>query len=448
MRPPRTLALEGGGPLILHRGQTATLVLLIALACAPLAWSRFVKRDHRWPFRGPWMFRLQKELPQLSNEFNGIDFGHAHLAETLIATQEPVRVERARLQVLEFIFSSPEVTPDEPLIAPTFTRMVWELQKTFNWTHELHRSLYDLYASRVPDKDGALRRIVDDYLSKPEAITPHPLDHTGRMWSFPESRTFSRKFPKFNTQIWAYHWLQGGVYDVQMMGDPERQRQLMPAIIRHYHSYLKTPPTQWEFMPMMAESAPNFARRHPDVSAIFDNLHMLHDNVDDVLCRPDLYPTIEAKRAAILRLRDIYLHRNHNGSDRYTAYHMPGMAGGGHGGHAMSMPGPRPPTVHMVLASQTADIPAGSTMGAETMGSGTMGSGTMGTMNHGQMGHGARGGTPMNHPSPARGASTSGSSSFRGTGSSRAEKPTSRAAGAGSNIPAGPSSAAGQHGGH
>ena len=30
---------------------------------------------------------------------------------------------------------------------------------------------------------------------------------------------------------------------------------------------------------------------------------MLHDNFDDILVRPDLFPTFAAKRAAILKIR-------------------------------------------------------------------------------------------------------------------------------------------------
>ncbi|MEK7744423.1 MAG: hypothetical protein AAB578_08560, partial [Elusimicrobiota bacterium] len=35
-------------------------------------------------------------------------------------------------------------------VAPTLTRMIWEVQSTFDWAHAFHRSLYDLFASDVP----------------------------------------------------------------------------------------------------------------------------------------------------------------------------------------------------------------------------------------------------------------------------------------------------------
>lgn len=324
------------------------LVMLTGVVSADAQWTT---RDHRWAPGGPWTWALQRELPQLYREFNGIDFGHAHLAETLLRTQDPQKVEKARLEVLDFIFSSPPVPPDEEQVAPTFTRMVWEVQRAFNWAHELHRSLYDLFATdTVADKEAAYRKILEDYLEKPEAITTHPLDHHGKLWSWPESKSFSRKFPEFNTQIWAYHWLQAAAYDVQLMGDSDKQRSLMPRVIAHYHGYLRKPPVEWQMMPMMREASPEFSRRFPEAAAIFDNLHMLHDNVDDVLSRPDLYPTYRAKRDQIMKILEVYLHRNHAPDDRYRDYHAP--AGAMHGGGMM---GPRPPSVQEVLGIETGD---------------------------------------------------------------------------------------------
>lgn len=343
----------------LSRWVLACSALAAALALAAPGEAQWTARDKRWPPRGPWMWALAAELPQLYREFNGIDFGHAHLAETLLHTQDAAEVEKARLEVLDFIFSSPTVPPDEEQVGPTLVRMVWEVQKAFNWAHTLHRSLYDLFASDdVQDKQAAYRQILADYLEKPEAITSHPLDHHGRLWSFPESKTFRDKFPKFNSQIWAYHWLQAAAYDVQLMGAAARQRELFGPVIRHYHSYLEKPPLEWRHMPMMNEGAPEFARRFPEAAAIFDNLHMLHDNLDDVLCRPDLYPGWKDQREALLRILPIYLHRNHAADEPYAEYHMPARhphdvhleKREGLTGHEEHGRGPRPPSAGKVLA--------------------------------------------------------------------------------------------------
>src|SRR5262245_5026452 len=314
--------------------------------------SQWVTRDHRWQPRGSWKYAVMSALPQLYREFNGIDFGHAHLAETLLKTQNRERVEKARVEVLDFIFSAPTVPPDEEQVAPTFNRMAWEVAKTFDWTHVFHRSLYDLFASdAVKDKEAAYRALLADYLEKPEAITPHRLDHHGALWSFRESKSFRNEFRTFNTQIWAYHWFQAAVYDVQLLGDVKRQQAIMPRVIAFYHGYLRRPPVEWQFMPMMPEVAPEFAGRFPEAAAIFDNLHMLHDNFDDILARPDLYPTLHAKRAAILRILPIYHHRNHGTNDLYSDFHeVSGAHAGAHASGPASDMGPRPPSVHEVIA--------------------------------------------------------------------------------------------------
>ena len=249
--------------------------------------------------------------------------------------------------MLEFIFSSPPVPPDEEVVAPTYVKLIWEVQRAFDWAHSFHRTVYDIYASdAVQDKDAAIRRALADFLAKPDAITSHRLDHHGTLWGFPESKSFRDKFRKFNTQIWAYHWLQGAVYDVQLLGNVDRQRELMPRLIEFYHGYLRNPPVHWDFMPLVTEASPEFSARFPDLAAIFDNLHMLHDNIDDVLSRPDLYPTLKDKRIAILRILPIYLHLNHEPEDRFVSYHATGA--GGHG--MMEQAGPRPPTAREVIA--------------------------------------------------------------------------------------------------
>ena len=352
------------------------------LAIAMIGCSQWVTRDERWPPRGQWNWAVPRELPSLFQQLNGIDFGHAHLGETLLETQDPVRLEKARLEVLDFIFSNPNVPPDEEQIAPTMTRLTWEVHRAFDWAHIFHRSLYDLFATDgVEDKERVYQQLLATYLSKPEAITSHALDLHGKLWRFPESRSFSAKSPKFNTQIWAYHWLQAATYDVQLMGGADTQRELLPRLIEHYHGYLRTPPVCWEFMPMLMEGAPEFARRFPEAAIVFDNLHMLHDNVDDILSRPDLYPDRHAKREAMLRMLAIYLHRNHEPIDRHAEYHDPSASGaampmqggeehaeehsmqmkngGEHGeGHAMmgemEMPGPRPPPAREVIEGNAA----------------------------------------------------------------------------------------------
>jgi hypothetical protein len=300
-------------------------------------WDWLEQRNTLFYLRGPWNWSIARHLPELHREFNGIDFGHAHLAETLLQTNDATAIEQARLDILTFIESKPAFPPDEAFIAPTFYRLAWAPQNMFDWAHQFHRDLYDLFATdQVQDKEAAYRQILANYLAQPHAITPQVLDHAGALWNFPESRNFVRRFPKFNAQIWAYHWLQAKVAETQLGRNLAEQRIALPATLAEYHGYLTIPPLQWQFMPMFHEVAPTFSQRFPEAANIFDNLHMLHDNIDDVLSSPDLFPTLETKRQRIYQLIEIYLNRNHRAGDqRYLQYRSPAGATHQHGASAM-----------------------------------------------------------------------------------------------------------------
>jgi hypothetical protein len=85
----------------------------------------FEQRNQRFYVRGPWNWTIYRQFPELEVELNGIDFGHAHLAETLLHRSDDAAIEQARIEVLAFIDSKPALPPDEAFIAPTFYRLAW-----------------------------------------------------------------------------------------------------------------------------------------------------------------------------------------------------------------------------------------------------------------------------------------------------------------------------------
>jgi hypothetical protein len=281
-------------------------VVGLAAGSADAGWE---PRDKRFHARGPWNFALSDAIPELAVEFNGVDFGHSHLYETLLLTggaDVPAVEDRARRQTLAFIASRPALPPNEEAIAPTYMRLAWRAQNAFDEAHALHRATYDIYASEgVADKDAAIRAALAYYQRSPYAVTAQRLDHA-QLDRFPYSQTFRRRFPLFNATIWAYHYLQGAAYDpLAVGGDLAAQRERLRPILETYRGYLDRPPVEWTFMPLTADLSPEFARRHPAIANIFDNLHMLHDNISDILASETL-PTREAKRAEIYRLLDAY----------------------------------------------------------------------------------------------------------------------------------------------
>jgi hypothetical protein len=95
------------------------------------------------------------------------------------------------------------------------------------------------------------------------------------------SGAFARKYPDINGILWAYHWHHAAVYEALMESTPEAQaRELDRVIDLFVDSVLVSPP---DYMPLVAEVAPRFARMFPAAAHIFDNLHMMHDMTNDIM---------------------------------------------------------------------------------------------------------------------------------------------------------------------
>ncbi|MGQ0810553.1 MAG: hypothetical protein ACT4OO_04930 [Nitrospiraceae bacterium] len=321
------------------------MLALIALG-GVLACAQVEQRDKRFYYRALWNFALRENLKELDIEFNGVDFGHSNLYENLLLTgakDVPAIEERARKETLQFIHSRPVLNPNEEAIAPTYMKLAWKAQNTFDEAHALHRSTYDVYVSDLADKESALRKVLAFYQESEYAITAKKLDHQ-RLDTFPYSKAFRRKFPLFNATIWAYHYLQVVVYDaLGAAPDLQSKQKAVEPILRTYHGYLDKPPLEWTFMPMTEELSPKFAADYPEIANIFNNLHMMHDNISDILTT-DLLPMWEEKRKEIYRVTQAYYwasadttnpfivrdgQPHHSGS---TPAMKPG-APGGHSGH-------------------------------------------------------------------------------------------------------------------
>lgn len=285
-----------------------TIVMTVVVALALGSCNQFEPRDKRFYYRALWNFALREDLAELDSEFNGVDFGHSNLYENLLLTggaDVPAIEERARKQTLAFIASKPRLNPNEEAIAPTYMKLAWRAQNTFDEAHALHRATYDIFVSDEPDKDRAIRNVLAYYQDSAYAITSKRLDHH-RLDEFPYSQSFRKRFPLFNATIWSYHYLQVAVYDpLQAARDLNAKTLAVRPILATYRGYLEKPPVQWTFMPLTAEYSPNFAKAYPEIANIFDNLHMLHDNISDILTSEQL-PTWEAKRAEIHRIVNTY----------------------------------------------------------------------------------------------------------------------------------------------
>src|SRR5437867_2870196 len=251
-RPLQNKPIMLGRPLFVLFGITLVLLQLI-VGCSV---AEFEQRDKRFYYRALWNFALRENLKDLDIEFNGVDFGHSNLYENLLLTgarDVPAIEEKARKQTLQFIYSRPALNPNEEAIAPTYMKLAWKAQNTFDEAHALHRSTYDIYVSDLADREAAIQKVLAFYQDSEYAITAKRLNHQ-RLDTFPYSKAFRRKFPLFNATIWAYHYLQVVVYDVLAAApDLPAKHKAVEPILGTYHGYLQKPPVEWTFMPITGE---------------------------------------------------------------------------------------------------------------------------------------------------------------------------------------------------
>jgi len=332
---------KGQSQYLKRVGVWLVLAMVLVTGCSQ---AQFEQRDKRFYYRALWNFALREQLKELDIEFNGVDFGHSNLYENLLLTgakDVPAIEEKARKETLRFIHSRPVLNPNEEAIAPNYMKLAWKAQNTFDEAHALHRATYDIYVSDLADKEAALRKVLAFYQESTYAITAKRLDHR-RLDTFLYSKSFRRKFPLFNATIWAYHYLQVVVYDglATALDLPAKQTAVEP-ILRTYHGYLDKPPVEWTFMPMTAELSPKFAGEYPGIANIFDNLHIMHANISDILTT-DLLPTWEDKRKEIYRITQAYYWASADATNPFIVregqpHHSgstPAMEPGAPGGHA------------------------------------------------------------------------------------------------------------------
>lgn len=255
---------------------------------APPAWMSSPYSDHLFYNRGPYNFAIRK-LPKFAADMYGTGVGHAMAYEALVTGREKQLESRVFEQITKALKAPPTLPVDESTIQPTFAKRYGALEKVFDWAHLLHFQTLDVLTYRGwndAQKEAELDRLWKFYSSQPFAITGLPMNmevQDGQSYS----GAFRKKYPKVNGLFWGYHWLQSSGYDMlyrtpmnshapqyEVVGDAYRQTELFK--------------TDREFMPMMGELSPRFSARFPEIANSFDNLHMLHDNVNDILATPGL----------------------------------------------------------------------------------------------------------------------------------------------------------------
>jgi hypothetical protein len=281
------------------------LSLLIAAAAAilpgPIAaqWER-VNHQFYLPAAHNWQFRAL--YPAADGLFNAFDFGHGILYERLFsepnAPVSRLEVDTYEQLVRRVLPNPPRLPMPEQTFMPNYARLAPKAKEMFDWAHILHRQIYDIYADpRVTDKVAAVDEAVNYYLTRTDLAFPDVPKSMAIMDEQHYSMVFRERYPKFNGLIWAYHWLQMAVYEPMIAyDDPEDRRAGVMATVARFWDMLEDAPANLPTeMPMSPAIAPMFTERHPRAAAIFDNLHMMHDVISDILASDE----VGDKRAAI-----------------------------------------------------------------------------------------------------------------------------------------------------
>ena len=279
------------------------LVLVAVLGASPAAAQRHTEQFY---YPGAFNWSFLRNFPEAARLFNAFDYGHAVLYERLYVDPAgaAARLEREfRFLTTDLLVRPPRFAVAEEAIMPGYGRLAWRAKAMFDWAHVLHRQIYDVYAdSRIPsvEKPRLVERLTDYYLANGALAFTSVPKTMELMDEQAFSRVFRRAHPRFNGLIWAYHWLQVGLYDALMAGTTPAQRQanVTATVARFWQMLQSAPATLPSVMPMTAAVAPRFAGRYPEAAIIFDNLHGLHDVIADVLASPAV--PRERKRPAIL----------------------------------------------------------------------------------------------------------------------------------------------------
>jgi hypothetical protein len=292
---------------IQSRGSRCLLVLVAIVLDAQTAGAQWVTTHDQFYLQAPYNWQFRNRYMAADRLFNAFDYGHAILYETLwtkpnaaVAILEEREYNHLTKEVL---IRPPRVPLEEGAIEIGYAKLAPEAKQMFEWAHVLHRQVYDVLADErlnESQKDAEVARLVAYYKTRRDVAFSGQPKSMALMQEQPYSLAFRQRYPKFNGLIWAYHWLQIGLYEPLLVGKTVEERQsLVRATVARFWQQIEQPPaTMPHVMPMTAAVAPTFTARYPDAAIIFDNLHSLHDVISDILANPSV--PRDQKRAQIL----------------------------------------------------------------------------------------------------------------------------------------------------
>ena len=282
-------------------------------------WMNNKDKNHIYRKRGKYNDDIYN-VRSLALDLNGVAVGHAFAYEDLVTGKAGELETKTFEKINRVLKNPPRFMPDEANISPTFGRKYGVLEQVFDWAHILHFQTVDVLASTEmtdAEKEAEIEALYQFYLDNvPYAITGLPMN-MGYLDSQTYSKAFREQYPKVNGLFWGYHWLQGSMYDLLYGKTLEEQQQAYESMGKQYRQ-VELYRTDRPFMPMFAENSPRFSQRFPEIANTFDNLHMLHDMVNDALASE--WMSEKQQEEQIQRAIWLVMAANHEGMEAGKTY--------------------------------------------------------------------------------------------------------------------------------
>lgn len=211
--------------------------------------------------------------------------------------------------------------PTMELYGPYTAQMAWKVYRAIDWTHIHHEQTYDILsdaAIKWEDKKRWTDRSVRYYLNANKvARSCAPLDITMRRAAVmmkPYFGYYRNNYPRTNNFAYVAHWWHPIIYEAIMYaGDNSSKQEEVIKTVNQLmlDSVFLDRPTR---MLLSREVMPRYSRLSPESANIFDNLHMLHGIVYDILAYEGW--TEDQKRAELYRVVEAMAYRP--GDEKYA----------------------------------------------------------------------------------------------------------------------------------
>jgi hypothetical protein len=264
-------------------------LLILILMLIPL----ISKAEVIWHPMPPEAYKLGEVYPEAQKLLFAFDYGHGLVYERLIINRgkitDPEGFEKQLLADIFWILKNPpNVKVDEADIAPAYVYKFPKIVSLFDWSHLLHQFVLDILATskdRGPAMINRINEIYAHYNTMPKVAITEVCKTMMFMDGHYFSKAFRNNFPSFNLLIWSYHWFQIKLYE-DLLAPTKKERDLaVEATIKEFWNLISDLPDSayFDMMPETAVEAPTFAKLFPKIPFAFDNNHMLHDIVSDLL---------------------------------------------------------------------------------------------------------------------------------------------------------------------